>query len=244
MEYKKAAKYQTRVSEKYYLTENKKFLLVKLELVKPTELEFVAGQYVSIKVNERGERRSYSIVSTPDLTHGITLVAEMIDGGKGSEFWRATQVGEEVEILGPLGRFTVAGDTEIRERLLFVATGAGITPIKSMIEDLLINKHDTRPMRLHWGLRSEQDMFWFDNFGRLAEMHPNFVFDQVLSRPSEAWALCSGHVQDCLKRDFAEQGLGEWEVYVCGAPKTVEVVAEEIAALGTTPEHIHHEKFS
>lgn len=240
MELAKAQKYTARVSEKYYLTDSEKFLLIKLELVEPDRMNFLAGQYVSIRINERGERRSYSMVSTPDVEHGLTLVAEMIEGGKGTEYLKSIPVGTEVELLGPLGRFVVESDN----KLLFVATGAGITPIKSMIDDLLINKRETRPIRLHWGMREERDMFWFDNFQRLTDEYSNFVFDQVLSRPGDGWELCKGHVQDCLSRDFTNGELYEWSAYICGSPKTVESIETKLIELGMVKEEIHHEKFS
>lgn len=244
-----ANQYETRVSEKYYLTENEKFLLVKLELVKPNRIEFDAGQYVSIKINEQGERRSYSIASTPDVNHAITLVAEIIENGKGSEFLGNIPVGAEVEVMGPLGRFTVPQCHSDTCKRLFVATGSGIVPIKSMIEDLLINRKVTTPIRLHWGMRSESDLFWFDNFERLTEEHPNFVFDQVLSKPSEEWSLCTGHVQDCLGRDFTSEGsvqvLSEgWEAYICGHPERVESISQKLVEMGMDESKINHEKFA
>lgn len=240
MEFAKAQQYKARVAEKYYLSDSQKFLLVHLEFTTPTRMEFAAGQYVSIKVNEKGERRSYSMVSTPDMIHGITLVVEMVENGVGATFLRDIPIGGELEILGPLGRFVVESD----QKLLFVATGAGITPIKSMIEDLLLNKEETRPMRLHWGMHSEDDIFWFDNFLRLSEAHPNFVFDQVLSKPSANWQLCVGHVQDCLERDFSPGELKNWEAYACGNPKTVESIEEKLVELGMAKEKVHHEKFT
>ena len=242
MELTKAVKYLAKVSDKYFVSESEKFLLLHLELVNPDRISFVAGQYVSVKINEQGERRSYSIASTPDMDHGIVLVAEILPNGKGSEYLKNLAVGDEVELLAPLGQFIIQ-NSEFRNKLLFVATGSGIVPIKAMIEDLLIVKRDTRQIRLHWGMRSEEDLFWFDNFQRLAEEHPNFVFDQVLSKPSEEWELCSGHVQDCLARDFP-QGLPNWEVYICGAQETMSSIQETLAELKVSPEKIHKEKFS
>ena len=243
MEFTKPQKYTVRVSDSYYLTENKHYLLVKFELVSPDRLHFMAGQYVSIRIDETGNRRSYSIVSTPDNDHGFEIVAEMVPAGAGSAFLAALHPGDGVEVLAPLGRFTVTSDT-VSQKLLFVATGSGIAPVYSMITDLLVNKRETRPMRLHWGMKNEANLFWFDNFMRLSEEHENFVFDQVLSEPGEGWDLCTGHVQDCLIRDLGKPGLAEWEVYICGNPKMVEEVDELVAKLGAKPEHIHHEKFT
>ena len=257
MELSKPQKYIARVSDSYYLTENKHFLLVKFELVQPDRFSFLAGQYVSIKVHENGERRSYSIVSTPDDNHGFEIVAEMVPKGMGSMYLAKLKPGDAIEVLAPLGRFVVntplnlpgrqAGQSTIKpleNKLLFVATGTGIAPVYSMINDLLINRHETRAMRLHWGMKSEQNLFWFDNFERLEEEHTNFVFDPVLSSPSEEWDLCTGHVQDCLKRDFGKEGLRDWEAYICGNPKMVEGVMELVQQLGVMPEAVHHEKFT
>ncbi len=243
MEFAKAQKYSARVSDKYYLTDNEKFLYVKCELVLPDRIEYQAGQYVSIKVNEVGERRSYSIVSTPDDNHGFHLLAEMVEGGKGSAFLKNIQIGGAVEILAPLGRFVVA-DAQASNKLLFVVTGSGIAPIYAMINDLLLNKRETRQIRLHWGLKNEANMFWFDNFERLMESYPNFVFDPVLSQPGEDWDLCSGHVQDCLKRDFGSAGLKGWEGYVCGNPTMVEEVSVLLPQLGMDSTLIYREKFT
>ncbi len=196
---------------------------------------------MSIKVNEQGERRSYSIASTPDDNHGFHILAEIIPGGKGSEYLKGLTNGDTVELLGPLGRFVA--NTDESNKLLFVATGSGIVPIYSIINDLLVNKHETKQIRLHWGLRDESNMFWFDNFERLMGIYPNFVFDPVLSQPGEEWSLCSGHVQDCLNRDFGEKKLSEWQGYVCGNPEMVEQVSTKLIELGMKEELVHHEKF-
>lgn len=236
----KPEKYLVRVSDKYFVSENERFLYVKFELVKPDRISYQAGQYVSLQINETGERRCYSIASTPDDNHGFHILAEMIKGGKGSEFFKKIQPGQEIEVLGPLGRFVVQ---ENQNKLLFVATGSGIVPIYAMINDLLINKKETRQMRLHWGMRSEEDLFFVDNLERLAEEHPNFVFDIVLSKPGSEWDLCSGHVQDCLGRDFVG-GLGEWEAYVCGSQERVGDISQKLEELGMKKQDIYHEKFT
>lgn len=238
-----AMKYLARVSDSYYISDNQRFLYIKFELVEPTKLSFEAGQYVSLKINEKGERRSYSIASTPDETHGFDLLVEMVPEGKGSAYLARLAIGAQVEVLGPLGRFVVKQESKIKKHL-FVATGSGIVPIWSMINDLLINKKLLEPIRLHWGMKHESDLFWLDRLEQLAAAHPNFVYDVVLSRASESWSLCRGHVQDCLARDFPERKLEEWEGYVCGSKEIVMDVCSYLESLGMNKENINHEKFT
>ncbi len=251
MEFSKPQKYRVRLSDKYLLGDSQRFLYVKFELIEPSRLSFYAGQYVSLLVGTDGVRRSYSIVSTPDIEHGFALLVELIPGGRGSEFLKQLEIGKEAEILAPLGRFVVNDLTResnkaiVGENKLFVATGSGIVPIWSMIHDLLINQKYSAPIRLHWGMRSEADLFWLDHLERLSEVYPYFVYDVVLSKPSENWELCSGHVQDCLVRDFAgEKKLVGWEAYVCGSPKMVLETVDLLATLGMDENKIKHEKFS
>lgn len=236
-------KYFARVSDSRYISDNQRFLYIKFELTEPHSFSFTAGQYVSIKINERGERRSYSIASTPDETHGFDLLVEIVPGGKGSEYLKALQVGAEVEVLGPLGRFVVNKESEAKKHL-FVATGSGIVPIWSMINDLLINQKTLEPIRLHWGMKNEVDLFWLDRLEQLSLMHPNFVYDIVLSRGSESWSLCTGHVQDCLKRDFPRGELASWDGYVCGSKEIVGDVSLFLESIMMKKENIHHEKFT
>ncbi|KKU26603.1 MAG: hypothetical protein UX37_C0001G0030 [Microgenomates group bacterium GW2011_GWA2_46_16] len=241
MEFAKPEKYIARVSDKYFVSENERFLLVKFELVKPDRIIFLAGQYASIQINDKGERRSYSIASTPDDNHGFQLLAEMMEKGAGSEFLKNIEIGATIEVVAPLGKFVIQQDTN--SKLLFVATGSGIVPIWSMINDLLINKHYQQPVRLHWGMRSEEDVFWTDNLERLAEANPNFVFDLVLSSPSAEWELCSGHVQNCLIRDFGSLGLVEWDGYICGNQEMVKETVAVLKELKMNPDKIYYEKF-
>lgn len=243
MEFAKPQKFTARLSDKYFVSENGRFLYLKFELVTPDRIEFRAGQYISLKINDKGERRSYSLASTPDDYHGFHLLAEIIPGGKGSAYLSELKPGEVVEVLGPLGQFAIK-NIESHVKRLFVATGSGIVPIYSMINDLLINKKESGQIRFHWGMRNQQDLFFVDNLSRLEESYPNFVFDIVLSKPEESWELCTGHVQDCLKRDFSGETLVGWEAYVCGAPEKTESISTSLEELGIIRENIHHEKFT
>lgn len=217
-------------------------MYLKFELIKPDRIDFMAGQYVSVQINENGERRSYSIANPGDDTHGFHLIVEMVGEGKGTNYFRNLKIGDSISVLAPMGQFVV----QKGDKLLFVATGSGIVPIWSMINDLLVNKKDQRQIRLNWGMRDEENLFFIDDLQRLSDEYPNFVFDIVLSKPGSQWELCSGHVQDCLKRDFgsSEGKLINWEAYVCGKKEVVIDIVDTLKSLGVKEELIYHEKFT
>jgi len=78
------------------------------------EFSFKAGQYVSVKVNEEGDRRAYSIASAPG-GNKICLLVDVSPDGVGSRFFNEVKVGQKVEVLGPMGRFVV-GDEELLKK--------------------------------------------------------------------------------------------------------------------------------
>jgi ferredoxin-NADP reductase len=231
--------FKARVAEHSYLAP--KYQNVHLELVKPSRLEFEAGQYVMMKIPGEERPRQYSIVSPPSMKHGVELLVDVIPGGIGSMYLASLSPGDEVEFMASAGAFIVSGETDKEQELWFVATGSGIAPVRSMLIDLLVNKKDKRPTWLHWGLRREADVFWFDEFARLAERYQNFTFDLTLSKPSEKWKLCKGYTTECVLKhheDFNRIG-----VYLCGNERMIMEMKGKLDERGVSSERIHTEQF-
>lgn len=221
------------------IVHNDKFTELHFELVEPNNLEFTAGQYVSIKVDEKGTRRSYSICSSPDIKHGFELLLDVSPDGVGTKYLTGLNPGDEIELLAPLGQFVIAPDTE-EESIVFVATGSGITPVWSMLLDLLQVKHDQRQIYLHWGVRYVDSLIWLDRIQDLEASFSNFHFHPVVSRPVEEWTLCRGRVTDCLATHELPPSAG---YYLCGGKPMIESVVQLLSEKGVGPNHIHHEKF-
>ncbi|MFZ5376565.1 MAG: ferredoxin--NADP reductase [Patescibacteria group bacterium] len=219
---------------------NDKFWLYSFELENPFRMEFEAGQYVSIKINAQGERRAYSIASSPEVNHGFELLLDVEPNGLGVHYLQNLQFGDKVSMMSPMGRFVL--QQEPREAALtLVATGSGIAPLRGMVLWLLQAQHDTRPIVLHWGLRSTDHLAWEEDFTDLMQAFPNFKFHPVISQAPQAWPLCKGHVTDCLNY---HQHLPESGYYLCGSREMVEDTKALLLAKGISPMAIHHEMFS
>lgn len=218
---------------------NPKFTQYYFELVEPNEFTFDAGQYISLQVAPRGDRRSYSVCSVPATDHKFELLVDLTPGGLGSQYLQSLQFGDEAKMLGPMGTFTVANDP-VETELVFIATGSGITPFRSMVLDQLQVKKDTRPITLYWGLRHEEEMFWQNEFLELSSEFPHFKFHPVISKASPEWPLCRGRVTNCLSvHDIPMTG----GYYLCGNAAMIQDTTALLAERGIAPAHIHFEKF-
>ena len=223
----------------------------RFELREPYKIINRAGQYVSILVphsevenNEEKHddsslsqnatvRRSYSMTDRPDVDSSFEICVSQAHGGLGVNYLNSLELGEKIEVLGPLGMFFVSPDkTESEKNLLFIATGAGIAPMKAMLAQLLQIEGDQRPITLYWGMRNENDYFWLEDFQGLERAFPNFHLKLIVSRPGSEWTLSRGRVTDLLIDDGLEPETG---VYICGNPAMVESVIDLLQ------NNFHHE---
>ncbi len=221
------------------VTFNDVFVQYFFEFVEPAAVEIQAGQYVSMKVSDRGERRSYSICNAPAETHGFELLVDVSPKGLGTTFLESLAFGQEVQVLAPLGVFYIT-DATAETSLNFVATGSGVAPFRSMLFDRLQTHHDQRQMTLYWGLRHEDKLFWQDEFQELSESFPNFHFHPVISQPTAEWPLCQGRVTNCLSVHELDLNGG---FYLCGNEPMVKDTMALLTAKGVPEDRIHHEKF-
>lgn len=217
-----------------------RYQYIYFELLEPHRISFKAGQYMSLTIPGMEGKRSYSIASSPVKDHGIEILVDTSPQGDGSLYLASLAPGDEINFMAPVGQFVMAEDVD-EEKLVFVATGSGISPIRSMILDLLETKRDKRKMKLHWGMRHVKHLFWEEDFRELAENFPNFSFDIVLSQPPESWPLCRGRVTDCLRehtKNFEKKGF-----YLCGRKDMIDDVTSWLKKNDVPDEKIHKEKF-
>ena len=204
-------------------------------------LDFLPGQYTSLKVSEEGMRRSYSIASLPG-EKSIDLLVDVTPMGVGSKYILGLKVGDMVEVLGFLGKFTIDPSLQYEAKhILFLATGTGIAPFKPMIEDLLYRKHYPEEVRLIWGMRHEEELYWLKEMDNINRDFDNFEFETVISKPSDDWPGFRGHVGDVV--DDLRQDWSTTLVYLCGAPEMITEMELKLREKGVPEAHVFYEKY-
>ena len=210
----------------------------------PEDFEFKAGQYLSLSVFRQDGakiRRPLSIANAPDKkgkSNFIEFCIKLISGGLASEFIKKLKVGDEVELFGPAGRFTI--DSNEKMGLFFVASGVGIAPFVGMITDLLNKKYNGKVILLK-SARSEKDSLYDKEFSELAKTHENFRFYNIFSQPRDSEGKNVGHVQDFIEKYLPKGFKGDF--YVCGLQEMIAGTKEKLSDLGIEEARIFEEKF-
>lgn len=166
-------------------------------------LEFNPGQFVDIRYN--GTRRQYSIASSPNDGE-LTLCIRRVPGGKLTEDLLSNiQDGDEMKAYYPRGDFTL--DENSGKDLVFLATGTGVAPFRSMIrylyqEDL----GEDRDVWLFLGTRWKDDLPYHAEFKELERRHEGFHYIPTLSRESivSTWEGETDYVQEIFLKYLAE----------------------------------------
>lgn len=205
--------FKARVSRVQDLTHDVREL--ELTLLAPDAIEFMAGQWISLNVWNPGLRqhvpRQYSIASPPSQSHQITLLFNRVPDGPGSNYLVGLHEGDPVIFQGPNGSFFL--QEKPGRDLVFVATGTGIAPFRSMLSTFL-EEPDAGTLTLYWGLRSQRDLYYQKELEALARRHPNFSFITTLSRPENGWKGSTGRVTTLVENNVPS--VKNFTFYLCG----------------------------
>lgn len=197
--------------------------------------------------------RSYSLANPPAEDHEIHLVVRIATPpasapvatppGRASSYLFGLRPGDHLILSGPFGEFhATSGDKE----MIFIAGGAGIAPIRSIVLDRLLHQPDRR-MSLWYGARDLPDLVFYEEFRRLADAHVNFRIEAVLSNPREDddWSGETGFVHSAVYRNYLQDhpAPGDAEYYLCGPPLMTVAVLQMLDKLGVASDHIFLDDF-
>lgn len=216
---------------------------LEFEIAGRSRFGFVAGQWLSFRHRKSdGEEitRAYSICSPPDDSNRFALCLNRVQDGFMSNFLCDMKEGEEVLIQGPFGDFIL--HPPMRDTI-FIATGTGIAPFRSMLHWLFAGetRHEGKHVWLLFGNRYKCDIYYHDEFVGLAEEHSNFHYLPTLSRPDESWQGLHGYVQQHVPK--VVEGRSDMHAYICGLDKMVKANRELLKSLGWERKSIRYEKY-
>jgi len=206
-------------------------------------LGFVPGQWLSLKASTHdGEEitRAYSIASAPSEDALFAFCLNRVQDGFMSNYLCDMTEGAEITFQGPFGAFILR--PPLRDTV-FIATGTGIAPFRSMLHWLLADRsrHEGRQFWLLFGVRYEQDIYYREEFERLAQEHSNFDFLPTLSRGGPEWKGLRGYVQEHVPGIVGDRT--DMHAYICGLDKMVSANRELLKSLGWDRKQILYEKY-
>lgn len=191
------------------------------------------GQYILFQLPS-GLKRAYSIAYYEGNVFSF-IIKKMSYDASGSREICDFPIGQEISGMWPIGHFVLTeGDTS----RLFIGTGTGFAPLYFQIRALEWRSFTAKTEFL-FGVRNNEDIFYVDEFARLANDHSVFSFTQYLSKDitdtTQHW-----YVTDGLTQEYVSQFQ---EFYICGSPAMVKSSREILTWFWIAKENIKFEQY-
>lgn len=210
---------------------------------------FVPGQYLTFKKDFKGEevRRSYSICSSP--TDGELRVAiKEVPNGLFSTFAnRELKAGDKLEVMSPMGQFTLLPKAENANTYVAFAAGSGITPVMSIMKAVLELEPKSKFI-LIYGNRRNNSIIFKEEIDDLKNKYINRLeVHHILSREDQGSDLLYGRIDAdkialCGKQFFNPKEVAGF--YLCGPSDMINSARETLQTAGVAKENIHYELFT
>lgn len=193
--------------------------------------------------------RAYSMANYP-LEKGIVKLnvriatpppgaEDSVPPGIMSSYIFGLKPGDEVTISGPYGEFFAR---ETNNEMVFIGGGAGMAPMRAHIFDQLLRRHSQRKMSFWYGARSLKEVFYREEFDKLAAEHSNFEWHLALSepQPEDNWTGLTGFVHRVVLDEYLRrhEAPEDCEYYLCGPPMMNSAVLKMLDDLGVSRENI------
>ncbi|KAA0918308.1 2Fe-2S iron-sulfur cluster binding domain-containing protein [Dietzia sp. ANT_WB102] len=212
------------------------------------DFDFKPGQYTDVLIpgGEDGEKRSFSMATTPISADHLEFIIKKYPGGQFSSLLDdGIAAGTQLHLNGPYGNCTIKEGRVLP--IVGIAGGAGMAPILSLLRHLAETNSD-RSVHFYYGARRIDDLFYIDEIREIGKKLKDFRFVVGLSDelPAE-WGyedvvLEEGFIHMVAERH--EPTLRSTEVYMCGPPPMVDAATEMLESQMVPSDQVFFDKFT
>jgi ferredoxin-NADP reductase len=172
------------------------------------------------------------------------LLIKLVPGGVASEYVRSLKVGDNVDISGPAGQFSLQNNNK---RKIFMVTGTGIAPIRSFLS---VKSPQVLNSVLFWGLKDLAGSYLMDELSTLKNSHPSFMFYYCLSQQASFDEVPhplrnhfnSGHIDAVWEATIPSISPND-EYYLCGSRTVIESLRILLLSKGVEKSNLYFEKY-
>jgi ferredoxin-NADP reductase len=203
-----------------------------------------AGQHVDVRLTaEDGyqAQRSYSIASPPEQRHVVLTVERLNDGEVSPYLTEVLQVGDQLELRGPIGGYFTWRVAD-GGPLLLIGGGSGIVPLMAMLRHRTA-QHSTVPARLLYSSRAFDEIIYRQELAQLAADPTLMVTHTLTRRQPPEWNGYRRRIDRAMLADVAWPPSERPIAFVCGPTSLVEGVASALVELGHDPLRVKTERF-
>ena len=208
---------------------------LKIKNVKPLQVPYKPGQFISIKASEK-QYTPYYVFKYDENINAFEVAASLSGDGAGPNYLKSIGVGDDIEYTVPEGNLQLNLEAKA---VFLIATGTCLSPYVSFL--YYVQKSPIKPeITLFWGVKNEQQLYLINTLYAFSTSIPNFSYYVFLEGGHTSVRHRPGLVTDAIKEvQFDDRAL----VYVCSDPKNVNDILTVLKAKEVTQDRIVFEKY-
>lgn len=221
----------------------------------PSELKetftYTAGQYLTFEAEINGElvRRSYSLCTFSGVDAEPAVTVKRVEGGRMSNYFnQVLKVGDVLQIMPPMGKFTVIPEENRSQHYVLFGGGSGITPVMGIAKAVL-NQEPQSKVTLVYANRDPESVIFKS---QIKEMETTFAgrFTVHLSfdKAPFTWFGLKGQLNEEKVQSIIKNKIGGsfdmYPYYICGPGPMMEVIKKGLTGIGVPKENINIEYFT
>jgi ferredoxin-NADP reductase len=215
---------------------------------KPEGFTFRAGQHMDIKLidppetDEKGTTRHFTLVSSPNEPD--LIVTTRLRDTAFKRILRHMEIGQPLIIGPPHGSFLLHDDTS--KPAIFLAGGIGITPVYSIIKDVIEQKLPHQIFVFYSNRRPEDAPFLYE-LQSLAQQNPRITLIATMTEPKESahdWQGQTGFIDRTMLEAQLHNLLSASTYYLSGPPAMVAAMRTLLIEVEVDESNIRTEEFT
>lgn len=208
---------------------------------------YLPGQFVSVRVRPAGHLESvvknYTLSDSPNKSYFRLTIKREVNGIVSPFFHDEIEVGDKIEVSNPAGQFYLKNDEA--NPVVFLSGGVGITPMLSMLEEIVATESSHEVFFLHSSInKSVQPML--PRLKEISKKHEIFSLSIFHSEPTPD--EIPGVDYD-FKGLISQNDLETWlpksvsDYYLCGPESFMQTMFGYLINLGVSEDRIYYEFF-
>ncbi len=214
------------------------------------KISYKPGQFFTLNPVIEGKkvRRAYSVCSSPYTDEYPAVTVKRVEGGLVSNYLNSKlKAGDTLEVMEPMGSFTVVPEAGKKRHLVLFGGGSGVTPLMSIAKSVL-DQEPGSDVSLIYANRNEHSIIFREQLQELEKKYGRrFTLLHVLDQKPVDWECRTGLLNPEMLKDLMRV-LPAWqtdqtEYFMCGPEGMMENVALTLKELQIPKERVHRESF-
>lgn len=213
------------------------------------KINYKAGQYLtlSFRINGRKYVRPYSFSSSPSANSLLEVTIKRVPNGIVSNYINDhVKIDDTIEVMQPMGDF-IFEPTETTEEIYLWGVGSGITPLYSLIKEIIATQSNVK-LHLIYGNKNQESTIFHEDLQQLKTNYPDIFTITNFYSLSDAVVYENSHLgrisKEFVKGLFSNhQNLNKCANYICGPLSLKNTIKEVLTELGSSLNAVYTEDF-